>query len=41
MQQYNIHTEKKRIGFLKGHIMIPDDFDKIGQNEITESFEAI
>jgi prevent-host-death family protein len=34
-------TAKKRIGFLKGHIMIPDDFDKIGQNEIAESFGVI
>jgi len=34
------NTVKKRIGFLKGKITIPKDFDKIGQHEITEAFEA-
>jgi prevent-host-death family protein len=31
---------QKRVGFLKGEIEIPDDFDRMGQNEITEAFEA-
>jgi len=31
---------KKRIGFLKGQILIPADFDKMGKNEITKMFEA-
>ena len=31
----------KRIGFLKGQISIPADFDKMGQKEITEAFEAV
>ena len=31
---------KKRIGFLKGSITIPADFDKMGQKEITKAFEA-
>ena len=31
---------KKRIGFLKGQIMIPSDFDRMGQNEIAEIFEG-
>jgi len=33
-------TSKKRIGFLKGQIEIPADFDQMGQNEINEVFEA-
>ena len=34
------NTAKKRIGFLKGQITIPADFDGMGQNEIVEAFEA-
>ena len=30
----------KRIGFLKGKINVPADFDRMGQNEIIEVFEA-
>jgi prevent-host-death family protein len=30
----------RRIGFLKGQIEVPADFDKIGQSEIAETFEA-
>ena len=33
-------TEQKRIGFLKGRIEVPADFDKIVYNDITELFEA-
>jgi prevent-host-death family protein len=33
-------TVKKRIGFLKGKIEVPDDFDNMGQNEIIKTFEA-
>ena len=32
-------TVQKRIGFLKGQIKIPDDFDRMGQNEIINDFE--
>jgi len=28
----------KRVGFLSGQIEIPDDFDQMGQEEITEMF---
>jgi prevent-host-death family protein len=31
---------KKRIGFLKGQITVPADFDRMGQNEIAAMFEA-
>jgi prevent-host-death family protein len=31
---------KNRVGFLKGQIKIPVDFDSIGQDEIIETFEA-
>ena len=31
---------KKRIGFLKGQIAVPSDFDTMGQDELIELFEA-
>ena len=31
-------TVQKRIGFLKGKIKVPDDFDRMGKNEIIEAF---
>jgi antitoxin (DNA-binding transcriptional repressor) of toxin-antitoxin stability system len=31
---------QKRVGFLKGKITIPDDFDNMGQKEITKIFEG-
>ena len=30
----------QRVGFLKGQIKVPKDFDKMGQDEIADSFEA-
>jgi len=33
-------TVQKRIGFLKGKIEVPADFDNMGQNEIIKTFEA-
>lgn len=36
-------TEKlvsKRIGFMKGQIQVPDDFDVMGKPEITRRFEG-
>jgi len=33
-------TAQKRIGFLKGKIEVPADFDNMGQSEIIETFEA-
>ncbi|PPD12558.1 type II toxin-antitoxin system Phd/YefM family antitoxin [Methylophilus sp.] len=36
-------TEKlvtKRIGFMKGQINVPDDFDAMGKSEITRRFEG-
>ena len=30
----------RRIGFLKGQISIPADFDRMGQTEITDIFEG-
>jgi len=32
------NTVQERIGFLKGKIEVPDDFDTMGQNEIIELF---
>ena len=34
------NTVKRRIGFFKGQVSIPADFDQIGQDEITKAFEA-
>jgi len=34
------NTAKKRVGFLKGQIAVPADFDKMGQKEIERMFEA-
>ena len=33
-------TVRKRIGFLKGQIEVPADFDQMGQNEIINAFEG-
>jgi antitoxin (DNA-binding transcriptional repressor) of toxin-antitoxin stability system len=34
------NSDKRRIGFLKGQIEIPADFNEMGQREITEIFEV-
>ena len=31
---------QKRIGFLKGQIKVPADFDRMGTNDIIRAFEA-
>jgi len=33
--------EQKRVGFMKGQIKIPDDFDTMFQDEINEMFEGM
>ncbi|WP_159587049.1 type II toxin-antitoxin system Phd/YefM family antitoxin [Chelativorans xinjiangense] len=30
--------EIRRLGFLSGHIKVPDDFDRMGEEEIAELF---
>ena len=32
--------KQKRLGFLAGHFVVPDDFDRIGKAEITELFQG-
>ena len=32
------HVQPQRIGFLKGNIRVPDDFDSMGQEEIEGMF---
>ncbi|MDR0649816.1 MAG: type II toxin-antitoxin system prevent-host-death family antitoxin [Synergistaceae bacterium] len=32
---------RKRIGFLKGKITVPDDFDRMGGREIASSFQGM
>jgi prevent-host-death family protein len=34
------NISQKRIGFLKGHIEVPSDFDEMGQGEILTIFEG-
>lgn len=31
-------AQTKRLGFLEGHISVPDDFDQMGQTEIEQLF---
>jgi len=33
-------TEVKRVGFMKGQIEVPDDFDRMGSEEIERLFEG-
>lgn len=33
-------AEARRIGFLQGEILVPDDFDRMGEEEIAREFEA-
>ena len=33
-------STKKRVGFLKGQITVPEDFNEMGQEEISAMFEA-
>jgi antitoxin (DNA-binding transcriptional repressor) of toxin-antitoxin stability system len=37
--EYSKPSVVKRVGFLKGQISAPSDFDKFGSNEITAMFE--
>lgn len=30
--------QRKRIGFMTGEFTVPDDFDRMGQDEITDMF---
>jgi len=31
-------SQQKRIGFMAGEFTVPDDFDRMGQKDITEMF---
>jgi prevent-host-death family protein len=31
---------KRRLGFMKGRISVPDDFDRMGEDEIRRMFEG-
>ncbi|WP_290651414.1 type II toxin-antitoxin system prevent-host-death family antitoxin [Aquisalimonas sp.] len=30
--------QERRLGFMQGHISVPDDFDRMGEREIAELF---
>ena len=34
-------VKKQRVGFLKGRVKVPDDFDRMGTDEITGLFKGI
>jgi len=36
---YTAKTQSNRVGFLKGLISVPSDFDRIGNDEIVKMFE--
>ena len=40
VSQYKVNESLPRIGFMKGQITVPDDFDSIGENEISAMFEG-
>lgn len=35
-----VGTEVKRLGFLAGQVSVPDDFDRMGQEEIERMFSS-
>jgi prevent-host-death family protein len=35
-----VGTEVKRLGFMAGQISVPDDFDRMGQEEIERMFSS-
>jgi prevent-host-death family protein len=35
-----VGTEVKRLGFMAGQIAVPDDFDRMGQEEIERMFSS-
>lgn len=35
-----LHIDRRRFGFMKGKISVPDDFDTMFQDEIIEMFEG-
>ena len=37
---YMPQEKHQRVGFLKGQIRVPDDFDRLGESEITLMFEG-
>ena len=37
---YSSLRKQQRVGFLKGHVKIPDDFDRLGAEEIAQMFEG-
>ncbi|HEV7919587.1 MAG TPA: type II toxin-antitoxin system prevent-host-death family antitoxin [Thermoanaerobaculia bacterium] len=36
----DVPAEPRRLGFLKGEIEVPDDFDRMGESEIAALFGA-
>jgi len=37
---YMTNTSNSRVGFLKGFISVPNDFDRLGGDEIANMFEG-
>jgi len=37
---YIVKTPNNRVGFLRGSISVPSDFDRLGSDEIVDMFEG-
>lgn len=35
------HSVSERLGFMQGEVAVPDDFDQMGKDRITDLFEAV
>ena len=40
VRPYKMAEPLPRIGFMKGQIIVPDDFDRMGEKEIVDMFEG-
>jgi len=40
VSSYAVTTPNNRVGFLKGFISVPSDFDRLGGDEIADMFEG-
>lgn len=35
------HSVSDRLGFMQGEVAVPDNFDQMGKDQITDLFEAV
>ena len=46
LKTQNQHSDKEqnaseRLGFMQGEVAVPDDFDQMGKDQLTDLFEAV